>query len=294
MDLIDIEIFRSLLTTRNISQTSKLLLLPQSTISQRLARLEAEVGVALFLRQKGVRGLEATERALLFAELAEKWEDSYQRLLHLRDAVPQQTLVAASPDSINNFVLMPFWRLLPSLGFHPRVRTHQSNEIYDLVDNRQADVGFVFSEAHFPNVRTQVVLRERIVMICRPGSPWKRKAIRPDELDKQNEVFLAWSPEIERWHDSWWKPSDPPLVRVDTPALVLDFLVPGTWAMCPASVAATHEKNGFEVHCFTDEPPLRTCWFIRHKSPSQRQADVVARFTSLLLEHIAGLSFSLQ
>ena len=68
MDLLDIAIVRSLLNTRSISQTSQMLLLSQSTLSQRLSRLEEELGYALFRRQKGLRGVDATERGLAFAE----------------------------------------------------------------------------------------------------------------------------------------------------------------------------------------------------------------------------------
>ena len=293
MDLLDIAIFRSLKNTRSVSQTSQMLLLPQSTISQRLARLESELGFTLFRRQKGIRGVEITEQGMLFAELSSKWEESYREIFRLRDAAPDTPLVIASPDSINSFVLTPFWKKLPEMGFFPRVRTHQSDEIYDLIDNREADAGFVFSRAHYPSVAVREVLRERVVMICRSGSPWKEKAVRPEDLDKRREVHLAWSPEIVQWHDSWWPVSVRPLVHVDTPALVLNFLTRDTWAMCPASVAATHAENGFEVHHFADEPPLRTCWFIRRRQPSQRQAQVLERFTGHLLSYLATLDFRL-
>ena len=293
MDLLDIAIVRSLLNTRSISQTSQMLLLSQSTLSQRLSRLEEELGYALFRRQKGLRGVDATERGLAFADLAAKWEENYQEILRLREATPNQPLVIATPDSVSNYVLMPFWKKLPGLGFFPRVRTHQSNEIYDLVENRLADAGFVFSLARYTNIAVREALRERIVMICRRGSPWKEKTVRPADLDKSREVFLAWSPEIALWHDSWWKDSVRPLVQVDTPSLVLDFLVPGTWAMCPASVASTWRKNDFEVHHFADEPPPRVCYYLRHRTPSRRQAETVEHFTKLLLDYLASLKFEL-
>ncbi|MBR5980604.1 MAG: LysR family transcriptional regulator [Firmicutes bacterium] len=291
MDLLDIAIFRSLLNSRSVSQTSQMLLLPQSTISQRLARLESELGFPLFLRQKGLRGVEVTEQGLAFADLAVKWEENYHEILSLRDAAPVPPLVVATPESVSSFVLLTFWKKLPELGFYPRVRTHQSNEIYDLIDNRQADAGFVFTLARYASVTASEALRERIVMICRPGGPWREKTVRPQDLDKRKEVFLAWSPQIESWHDSWWKTLVHPLVQVDTPTLVFDFLAPGTWAMCPASIASTHAENGFEVHYFADEPPPRVCYFVRHTSPSQRQAMAVDRFTTLLMDYLASLRF---
>lgn len=240
MDSFDIELFRAIISSRSITQASQALLLSQSAISQRLLRLEQELGIKLIDRQKGIRRVEITAQGMRFLELAEKWENSYQEILRLKDTEPDQSLVIASPDSLINFVLGPFLKRLPGLGYFPRLRTQQSLEIYDLVDNKEADVGFVFRDARYVNIVTRSVLREPISMICRPGSPWNEHAVHPQQLRKQDEIYLAWSPTIQQWHDYWWNPSTHPVVHVDTPAALLNYLAPGTWAMCPESVVAAY------------------------------------------------------
>lgn len=279
MDSFDIELFRAIISSRSITQASQALMLSQSAISQRLLRLEQELGIILIERQKGIRRVEITEQGMRFLELAEKWENSYQEILRLKDTEPDQSLVIASPDSLVNFVLGPFLKRLPELGYFPRLRTQQSLEIYDLVDNKEADVGFVFRDARYANIVTRSVLREPISMICRPGSPWKERAVHPQQLRKQDEIYLAWSPAVQQWHDYWWNPSTHPVVHVDTPAAMLNYLTPGTWAMCPESVVAAYRDNReIEIHAFAEKPPDRECFLILHKSPGSGRAKMIARF----------------
>ena len=170
MDSFDIELFRAIISSRSITQASQALMLSQSAISQRLLRLEQELGITLIERQKGIRRVEITEQGMRFLELAEKWENSYQEILRLKDTEPDQSLVIASPDSLVNFVLGPFLKRLPELGYFPRLRTQQSLEIYDLVDNKEADVGFVFRDARYANIVTRSVLREPISMSAVPAA----------------------------------------------------------------------------------------------------------------------------
>ena len=55
MDERDIQIFQSLMETRNVTKTAQALYMTQSAITKRLHKLEEELGAPLFLRS--VKGL---------------------------------------------------------------------------------------------------------------------------------------------------------------------------------------------------------------------------------------------
>ena len=67
MDSFDIELFRAIISSRSITQASQALMLSQSAISQRLLRLEQELGIILIERQKGIRRVETRNRACAFS-----------------------------------------------------------------------------------------------------------------------------------------------------------------------------------------------------------------------------------
>ena len=72
MNYQDMEVFLSLVKTRNISKTASLMYLAQSTVSHRLKALEDELGCRLVERNKGKTSITFTDRGKAFIPIAEK------------------------------------------------------------------------------------------------------------------------------------------------------------------------------------------------------------------------------
>ena len=68
-----IEGFLAIIERRTISGAAQALYVSQSTMSGRLAQLEAEVGAKLFERRKGQRAVELTQAGEDFVPIAERW-----------------------------------------------------------------------------------------------------------------------------------------------------------------------------------------------------------------------------
>ena len=66
MDLADIEMFLSIVSTKSISKTADALFLSQPTVSHRLKLLEKELNCSLILRSKGFKQIELTPDCLLY------------------------------------------------------------------------------------------------------------------------------------------------------------------------------------------------------------------------------------
>src|SRR5699024_11515635 len=78
-----------------------------------------------------------------------------------------QNVSIAGVDSINNFVLNDVFRSIvndnPSISYF--FRTHQSNEIYTLVEDNTVDIGFILQERVSESVIKEEFFREELVLV---------------------------------------------------------------------------------------------------------------------------------
>jgi Transcriptional regulator len=116
----------------NITLAAKNLGLTQSALSQRIAQLEGDLEVTLFIREpRGLKLTEAGERLLKFSSVQQQMEED---LIH--DFKGTQTELAgtfriAGYSSVLRSVLIP--ALAPFLRKHPKVHVDfQSYEMYEL------------------------------------------------------------------------------------------------------------------------------------------------------------------
>jgi DNA-binding transcriptional LysR family regulator len=118
-------------------------------------------------------------------------------------------------------------------------------------------------------------------------------AIRAEALDPSFEVFLSWSQDIQRWHDSWWSPSQYPYIHLDSALMLPRYLEdPRCWALCPASVAHAFVQTGLPVslHELKNPPPDRVCYYLTNRTP-KNSATAAARmlFQRKLYDHLVQL-----
>ena len=97
-----------------------------------------------------------------------------------------------------------------------RIRTHQSPEIYNMINNHEVDVGFVFHQSRYKSIIAEDVIQEKMVLLVSSKGDWPQEFIHPSQLDPSYELYLAWSEEIVRWHDYWWRSDIHPYAQVDT------------------------------------------------------------------------------
>lgn len=277
MNLSNIQTFLSVANHQSLSVAASMLYLSQPTVSARLQQLEEELGVTLIVRKKGVRTVELTPQGLAFVPLAERWMALEAETAGFAKEQYLAPLTIACPDSLNNYLFPELYRRLPrpERNLALRIRTQQSPEIFRLVENREADVGFVFYLSRSSNVRCEPILSEPMVLLCGSDTDLPEGAVSPKQLDPRKELYLPWSQDIQIWHDSWWSPSVRPFVYVDNVALLTIYLdEPGTWAFCPASVADAFAREGraVAVRPLKDGPPNRICYMLTERVPRSAAA----------------------
>lgn len=129
-----LQAFTQTALTLNVTQAAKDLGLTQSALSQRLALLEEDLEVTLFIREpRGLRLTEAGQKLLRFTSLQQQVE---QELLFELKGHAQElagTLRIAAYSSVLRSVLIP--SLAPFLRKHPKVHIDfQSYEMFELPD----------------------------------------------------------------------------------------------------------------------------------------------------------------
>ena len=295
MNIVNVETFLSVVRNQSISLAAQELYISQPTVSARLRQLEEDLGITLIHRRKGGRSIELTPEGVKFIPLAERWAALSAETAGFAAQSVAVPFTVASPDSLNLYLLQPLLRQLAEEdGLALRIRTQQSPEIFSLIDSMEADAGFVFHLSRSVNVVCKPLFSEKMVLLCSKNGDWPQRPITPAELDPRHERFLAWSQDLQLWHDSWWNPAIKPYVQVDNAALLTLFMDdPRSWALCPASVADALLKAGHPVepHTLTQCPPDRTCYYLTGRTLRSGPAAAVRRvFQTRLLEHLTALS----
>ena len=167
MDLTDVEMFLTIVNTKSISKTAETLFLSQPTISHRLKVLEKELDFALITRSKGFKQIELTPEGTEFIPIAERMLSLWKETRLLKRSRDRVLLSVGCTDSVNVALLAPFYRELmgPDSIVDLNVRTHQSAELYSILDNHDIDVAFVFYHLYYKNIICEQVFQEKFYLM---------------------------------------------------------------------------------------------------------------------------------
>lgn len=186
-DLRSLELLIAVAERGSIGAAGRALGLRQPSATDRLQRLERQLGVALFDRSP--RGTTLTVVGSTVADWAREVLASSDRLeagvQALRTSGGRRLRVSASMTIAE--YLMPRW--LPVLrtrspGTSVALRVCNSEQVADDVLTGKADVGFVENRGHVPGLRQRRVASDRLVLIVPPGHRWARRRlpVSPAEL----------------------------------------------------------------------------------------------------------------
>lgn len=293
MNPTNIQTFLTVARCGSISGAAAILYISQSAVSTRLRQLEEALGCPLVERRQGARSIALTARGEAFVPLAQRWMAlNAETAAFSRDPL-RTALTVAGPDSLNLYLLEPLYRSLtdPAHNLALRIRTRQSQEIFSLIENREADVGFAFNLFRSESVLCRKLLLEKTVLLY-SGTPGFQIPPEPRDLDPRREVFLAWSQDFQRWHDSLWPDAREARIQTDTVALTVPHLCrEGAWCFAPRSVAKflLSQNPLLRTLPFSEPVPDRVCCVLTHRDPNTRAQSAAQRFLSQLLSFLESL-----
>jgi DNA-binding transcriptional LysR family regulator len=194
VNLRQLEVFRLIMQTRNLTEAARLLGVSQPAISQTLKELEGQLGLALFVRF-GSRISPTGEARVLLPEaerLLSQLATLHGRATELRDT-GAGTLALASMPNVAACILPG--AVTGLLQERPRVQirlnAYTIREVVRQIRQEGADLGFVYAPVDDPAVATEAVLRTRMVCVLpRAHRLADAPVIGPAELVEEQVILL--------------------------------------------------------------------------------------------------------
>lgn len=198
MELTQLKYFCAVARTENITAAAKDLYISQPTLSQTIARLEASVGVKLFIREKGKLRLSAAGRAFLsHAEsVLSEVENAVAAARKNSDYGASEICVAGAASELLNDALAEFLKDKENVRVRSYLLTNAG--IYSMLSEMRLDFAVSIDPPIFDNnIEWTPLLEEPIYVILSSEHPLANTGSIPMK-QLRNERFLSFDNEVDR------------------------------------------------------------------------------------------------
>ncbi len=303
MNRSNIEAFIALTKEKNIVKAADSLYLSPSTVSTQLKVLENELGIKLFERHKGHKTVTLTSKGEAFTKIAYDFLALLNECGELKNAEEKNHLSIATADSFLAYNLAPLYRemVLGPANFNLEIKLHPADMIYSLVSKKEVNLGFVTYNINYPDVVTEEVFADDMVVLVPQNSPLNGDRIHPSELNPEKELLIG-SPQnkhlgcgavFNTWRSTWIDSQKAPLVRANSISVLYHFLESDSndfWMFAPKTTALGLKKDyNLRMLSVDAQPPKRICYKLTHAAPTETVQRNIDKFDSLLMEYIKNL-----
>ena len=191
MDSQTLKTFLTLANVKNFTQTARLMYIAQSTVTNRIAELEREVGKPLFIRSK--KNISLTREGLIFLDYARRILDLQE--LSIRElnspAFSRTPLRIGTTNTIYECYLAPV--LLEMLKKDSRyavnlVISHSVSLLQSLQDGL-LDLVFTYERLQKAGYRCHRLRTDKLLLVASPANARLQPAVRKEELPGLNYLF---------------------------------------------------------------------------------------------------------
>ena len=191
MDSQTLKTFLTLANVKNFTQTARLMYIAQSTVTNRIAELEREVGKPLFIRSK--KNISLTREGLIFLDYARRILDLQE--LSIRElnspAFSRTPLRIGTTNTIYECYLAPV--LLEMLKKDSRyavnlVISHSVSLLQSLQDGL-LDLVFTYERLQKAGYRCHRFRTDKLLLVASPANACLQPAARKEELPGLNYLF---------------------------------------------------------------------------------------------------------
>jgi DNA-binding transcriptional LysR family regulator len=167
VELSDLKVFLSIAEEGNISRAAQRLGYVQSNVTNRIRKLEAELGISLFHRHP--KGVTLTEKGVTFSEYAHTILNlSAEAMKVVREkSLPSGPLAIGIVETItcNNFMnaLADYQNQFPDVTLS--IWTDNSSDLITKVLNHQLDGAFVIGDFKSPHLESEIIQNEEIKLV---------------------------------------------------------------------------------------------------------------------------------
>lgn len=259
MNYEEITTFLEIIKQGSISKASEALFISQGTASARIQSLEENLGITLFYRQQGIRSIVLTPQGEEFQNIAKQYLSLCSEAKEIKHKSQFRIFRIACTDSINRLLSTDFYpqfsRKYPNIILS--IHTEHATEIYEMIDNDNADLGLGRSMHVNKNVTATPLYTEESILIYHKGS---------NSLP-HNEIHIHYSDTYQQWYLQNFPNTDHPKVTIGTLSMLEPFLKEkNTWAIVQKSIAdeLCQNNNGLTIQNMQD-PFFFTTYYYCHK-----------------------------
>ncbi|HUJ00690.1 MAG TPA: LysR substrate-binding domain-containing protein [Usitatibacter sp.] len=194
MTLTELRYVVALAQERHFGRAAQRCFVTQPTLSLALAKLEDELGVKLFERNKNE--VLVTARGVEIVEQARRVLDEVAKIPHIarggRDQLAGALRLGAIP-TIGPYLLPDLVPILhrraPAMPL--AIEENLTGNLAPMLRDGELDVVIIALPFAVPGVRTRVVYEEPFSVVVPEGHRWQdRKAVKPGELSEENLLVL--------------------------------------------------------------------------------------------------------
>lgn len=204
-DPMDTEILKTMITlaeTKSFSKTAEIMNVVQSTVSARIADLEASIGQKIFIRTN--QHVTLTEAGLIFLPYARHMVNDMENAicrLNSSDFFDDRFVIGNVYSAMPNFLLPVYIRYMKN---YPRVSLkaicgHSTDILQRLVEGL-IDIAITYQIPQNRRVSSWICLEEDFVLVAPPGHPLAKKgSCSVSDLPNENLLFHNWSGPYTEW-----------------------------------------------------------------------------------------------
>src|SRR3954471_724202 len=194
MTLTELKYVVALAQERHFGRAAQKCFVTHPTLSLALAKLEDELGVKLFERNKSE--VLVTSRGQAIVEQARRVLDEVSKIPHLarggQDELTGPLRIGAIP-TIGPYLLPDLIPILRKSApqMHLVIEENLTGQLAPMLRDGELDVVIIALPFALPGVKTEVVYEEPFSVVVPEDHPWaERKSVKPSELAEQNLLVL--------------------------------------------------------------------------------------------------------
>lgn len=248
-----LQTFLAIVKFKQISLAANSLYITQAAVSNRLRRLESQLGVQLVNRNKGQAKISLTNYGEKLVPIATQWMQLSKETDNLKNNIQYQSINVTTTSDINASFLSRICLSLMQTEVDLRFAFQETNDIdvYSNIDNDSCDIGFSFFNLPSYSIDVKPIGNESLTLIANTASVYTENTVF-EELDRKYEVFIPWSPEYLDWHMIIWEDDQHPLVKLSSASSLTNFLqLEQAWALVPNSIASHLVSENHQIKRIT-------------------------------------------
>ncbi|WP_138160559.1 LysR family transcriptional regulator [Peptoniphilus catoniae] len=272
MNIFQIEAFLKTIELGNMTKAAECLFISQSTLSERISKLEKELNKTLFTRGYGYNGVKLTadgEEFIIYAKKYLSVLDDIKDWSH-KDKV-RTNIRISGPYTTNTYFLDEFFKKYLDGPIKLDISSHWNHTIYNMISTYEIDLGLVSRPYASPYIKTSPLFLEPLVIIYNKDFSDYSHINSISEIKKEDEIHLDWGPDYDLWSQRFWNQTEVPKITVDSPELLISFLrSKNSWAIVPTCIINYLKMRGADSDLITKNINLtRKMYLVSQRDSSE-------------------------